>query len=271
MTYHFLISKFVLKILLVSVFSVIFAKISLSQVHGRSNYFLNVQASAGTSVPIGSFSKNSTKVNTIGKYQWSASVNIRVDAVFKNKYTFGLALDYDFCTVRNEYLFLKLNEKYAPKKDSIAFSPDNAESFDLIIERYSLTASKIIQKKNLIIQPKIYLSLCHIVYEYRPTYILKEPANTAYLSDLQTYDYSSEGKFVLNIAPELNIKYIILKKTWLDLAINFGIRFTYLSPKIKITESKRDFASFNKTTTDYTSLKDPMTLLNMNLGVQWLF
>ena len=252
--------------------ALIFAGDCFSQVHGRSNYFLNVQASTGTSKALGSFSKNSSKTNEIGKYQWSFGINLRVDAVFKNKYTFGLAIDYDFCVLKNDYLNTQLNQKFAPKKDSVISGLAGNGGFDMIIERYSLSASKIYQKKNFVFQPKIYLSLYHIIYSYDASYIVEELEATGGQMEPKTYTYSSDDAFALNLVPELNVKYIILKKTWLHLAINFGLRFTYVSPKFRISEEKRDFASFNSATTSaYTTVKDPVLLLNGNLGVQWLF
>lgn len=252
--------------------TLIFAEDCFSQVHGRSNYFLNVQASTGTSKALGSFSKNSSKTNEIGKYQWSFGINLRVDAVFKNKYTLGLAIDYDFCVLKNNFLAAKLDQKFAPKKDSIIFSPSGNTGFDMIIERYSLSASKIYQKNNLIFQPKIYLGVYHILYNYYASYTVEELEGTSGQIESRTYTYSSDDAFTLSLVPELNVKYIILKKTWLDLAINFGLRFTYVSPKFRINEEKREFASYNSTTTSaYTSLKAPIVLLNGNLGVQWLF
>lgn len=261
-----------LKSLLFTLIALFFAEKHFSQVHGRSNYFLNVQASTGSSKALGSFSKNSSKANEIGKYQWSFGINLRVDAVFKNKYTLGLAIDYDFCVLKNDYLTTKLNQKFAPKKDSVISGLEGNGGFDMIIERYSLSASKIYQKKNFVFQPKIYLSLYHILYSYNASYIVRELEATGGQMESKTYRYSSDDAFTLNLVPELNVKYIILKKTWLDLAINFGLRFTYVSPKFRINEEKRDFASYNSASTSaYTSVKDPILLLNGNLGVQWLF
>lgn len=261
-----------LKSLFLTLVVLIFAEYSFSQVHGRSNYFLNVQASTGSSKALGSFSKNSSKANEIGKYQWSFGINLRVDAVFKNKYTLGVAIDYDFCVLKNDYLNTKLNQKFAPKKDSVIFSPAGNEGFDMIIERYSLSASKIYQKNNLIFQPKIYLGVYHMLYSYYASYTVQELDGTSGQTESKTYTYASDDAFTLNLVPELNVKYIILKKTWLDLAINFGLRFSYVSPKFRINEEKRDFASYNSTATSlYTTVKGPILLLNGNLGVQWLF
>jgi hypothetical protein len=241
-----------------------------------SNYFLFAQAAAGTSVPFGSFSKKSSRVNSIGKYQWSFGINLRVEGVLENKYTLGIAIDYDFCTIKNENLVKQLEDKYASKKKSVILKYASSD-VDLVIQRYSAAASRIFIKNKFIFQPKIYLSLCVLDFDFNAYYVLEQPGSSSSSpwpnsTTKKSYTYSADNAYTLNASPELNVKYIILDKTWLDLALNIGVRFTYMRPKIQINEEISNFGAYGSgSKTLYTTLKDPVVLLNAHVGVLWLF
>lgn len=237
-----------------------------------SAYFLSGTVLAGSSVPVGSFSRHSPQFNSLGKFTWGFGINLSVEAILRKKY--GLGVNYQFAVYNfnNDFLYNALKEKLRSKADPDVSGGPGGE---MVITLFGVHASRIFQFKRLIVQPEISFYGGPADYDYTLTYTVRDTSSQGAIfgANYRFGMYYTESSWIATVSPELKLKYIFARKTWMDLALNLGINYFFMAPKIAVYDKDYAIYSFGRSSggNKVMTLKDPISILNVHLGISWYF
>jgi hypothetical protein len=218
-------------------------------------YFLNFGLKLGSSVPLGSVSKNSTKTNDFGKYKYAFNTQVFAELILKKKYSLCVGYRYlDYSMTPSDAAIDPIKAKFASHYNDFY----TLDEYDLAGGLFSLGISRIFQYNRLRFQTKLELALGTLEYDYQTIQSLPNNQNYKYSCDLPSA--------VFTLIPEVNLQYIFIKKSRVDFALMLSADLVRLNPKIKIMEHYQYYGGPNDRSVVFTTLQNPVTMLNINLG-----
>jgi hypothetical protein len=255
------------KLLFLFVSNFIFLSVCYSQTSSYKSVknvrFISAETGGGAAFGLGPISKNSPKANELGKLQWGFLNYYRIEAILKGKYGVGIGFDFNYNELINDSIAPRI-KAWRPDTNN-TYSLDNSVS--LVIIRYYLGVSWYYDlTERVIIQPK--LDLCVGAYDYDYSALVSD----GQFSNPSYYYYQGSEGFFLSVNPELNVKYLLLRKTWFEMALCFSARYQNAKMSVVITESGDSFFSTrppeNK---EVTRLKGRAGIVYPSIGLAWMF
>ncbi len=229
------------------------------------NYIVGAGIKLGSSVGLGSVSKNSSKYNAFGKYRYAVNSEIYAELIYKGKYSFGLGyryLDYSLTSTNSAF------NKAIKEKIGSQYSEPNGDESSLAGGFFSLSASRIFQYKKIRLQTKMDAAIGIVEYmgvDRQSTTIGYQGGG--YQATQTTYRYDCDQTPVVTLIPEVNLQYILSRKKYLDFVLSLNAALFHINPKIRVNETTQiSYSKEPAKTSSFVTIKDRVNMLNINLG-----
>ncbi len=231
------------------------------------NSFFGFYYGFGTTVPVGSFSKNSSKYNNFGKAGAGLNIKAGVEYFIDEKNAISIDLDYGiFLNMSNDSL-TKMVTRRVNSYPSPVLTKIEYDEFDLVLSSYCLGYSRLWHFNKIILQAKINVGFTKLNYEYESIYTLgtfgfSGVTSSTSISNVLEYTCSNDKFFIAK--PEIEFKYIFSQKKNADWCIGLGAGYFYSNPQITVYEINNSYAQ------ELLVLKDEIKSLSLNLKLSYI-
>ncbi len=248
-------------------FFLLIIKLSYAHAQFNANNFIGIYYGLGTSVPVGSFSKNSGTYNQFGKAPIGLNMKAGAEFYINDKNAISIDLDYGFFfNARNDSLARMVKRRV----DSYGIQSFDvtSEDIDISMSHVSIGYSRFVNFKNVSLQAKIGVGKANFGYDFIAVYALSNiysaPSSTTPLV-VQNINYSFDDYGYFTIKPELNFKYLLKQSDNLNTVLGLNIGYFYARPKMTLYENKDSKIS------EVVTLKDNIHIVNINISLNLIF